>query len=115
MVLSSKILYLIWIGDNVDVPFMMTAMVAVYVSVYCWMTLNGTLIVGMGKLYLETVMVVIGMLLHIPMSLLLGGYMGAYGVLISLIIINLFYAVLMDIQVGKLQQVFGINNWYETE
>lgn len=111
MVLASKILYLIWIGDNVDVPFMMTSMVAVYVSVYCWMTLNGTLIVGMGKLYLETVMVVIGMLLHIPMSLLLGGYMGAYGVLISLIIINLFYAVLMDIQVGKLLNKTATGLW----
>ena len=75
------------------------------------MTLNGTLIVGMGKLYVETIMVVVGMLLHIPLSLFLGSIIGAYGVLISLIVINLFYAVLMDVQVRKLLDKTATGIW----
>lgn len=100
-VLSSPI-YDIWVKDNVDVPFTMTAMVAVYVSVYCWMNLNGTLVVGMGKIQVETYLVIIGMIVHIPLSLLIGKYYGAYGVLSSLIIVNTFYAIVMHIQVNKI-------------
>ncbi len=111
IVLASKTLYAIWVPEKADVPLMMTALVAVYVSAYCWMTLNGTLIVGMGKLYVETIMVVVGMLLHIPLSLFLGSIIGAYGVLISLIVINLFYAVLMDVQVRKLLDKTATGIW----
>ena len=100
--LLSPIIYKLWIGDQVSVPFTMTLMVAIYVSVYCWMNLNGTLVVGMGKIQVETIIVLVGMVLHIPASLLLGRYIGTYGVIASLIIINLFYAIVMDHQVNIL-------------
>ena len=100
--LLSPIIYKLWIGDQVSVPFTMTLLVAIYVSVYCWMNLNGTLVVGMGKIQVETIIVLVGMVLHIPASLLLGKYIGVYGVIASLIIINLFYAVVMNYQVNIL-------------
>lgn len=100
--LLSPIIYKLWIGDQVSVPFTMTLLVAIYVSVYCWMNLNGTLVVGMGKIQVETIIVLVGMVLHIPASLFLGNYIGVYGVIASLIIINLFYAVVMNYQVNIL-------------
>lgn len=100
--LCSPIIYSVWIGDEVKVPFQMTTLVALYVSVYCWMNLNGTLVVGMGKLKLETMLVLVGMLVHIPIALFLGNSIGAYGVLVSLIAINVLYAVMLEIQVGKI-------------
>lgn len=100
--LLSPIIYKLWIGDQVSVPFTMTLLVAIYVSVYCWMNLNGTLVVGMGKIQVETIVVLVGMVLHIPASLFLGKYIGVYGVIASLIIINLFYAVVMNHQVNIL-------------
>ena len=108
----SPIIYKLWIGDQVSVPFTMTLMVAIYVSVYCWKNLNGTLVVGMGKIQVETIIVLGGMVLHIPASLLLGRYIGAYGVIASLIIINLFYAIVMNHQVNILlnKTAKGIRN-----
>lgn len=100
--LLSSPIYHIWIGDSVVVPFEMTMMVAIYVAVYCWMNLNGTLLVGMGKIRVHTMMAVLGMICHIPLSLCLGKYLGAYGVLISLISINLLYAIVMNVQVKKI-------------
>ena len=102
IVALSQPIYHLWIGEKVTVPFTMTLLVAIYVSAYCWMNLNGTLLVGMGKIQLETRIVLVGMFLHIPVSLLLGKYIGAYGVLVSLIVINLFYAIVMHIQVNRL-------------
>lgn len=102
LVLLSQPIYKIWIGNKVSIPNTMTILVAMYVTAYCWMNLNGTLIVGMGKLQIQTYMCVLGMLIHIPMSLFISNYYGAYGVVISLFLINLAYAVTMNIQVRKL-------------
>ena len=102
MVALSGPVYHIWIQEKADVPFLMTCTVALYVIIYCWMNLNGTLIVGMGTVTLETIIVLIGMIVHIPLSLFLGRYIGAYGVLASMITINLFYAIMFNIQVNKI-------------
>lgn len=95
-------IYRLWIGDTPHIPFMMTFLVAIYVVAYCWMNLNGTLIVGMGKVKVETIIVIIGMLIHIPLSYFLSRYIGAYGVLSSLILINMIYGVVMNTQVKML-------------
>ena len=95
-------IYQLWIGDTPHIPFLMTLLVAIYVVAYCWMNLNGTLIVGMGKVKVETIIVIIGMLIHIPLSYYLSSYIGAYGVLSSLILINVIYGIVMNTQVGML-------------
>jgi len=107
----SQPVYNIWIGDDVCVPFTMTLIVGVYVIIYCWMNLNGTLLVGLGKIQVETYLVLVGMILHVPMSLLLSAYVGVYGVLISLISINLLYAVVMNVQVLKLLNQTAVGIW----
>lgn len=110
--LLSSPIYHIWIGDAVSIPYEMTMMVAIYVAVYCWMNLNGTLLVGMGKIQIETFMAFLGMIVHLPFSLFLGKYLGAYGVLTSLIVINIVYALIMNIQVKKIlnKNAYGIWN-----
>ena len=102
LMIFSQPIYHIWVGDSADVPFMMTLFVGIYVIVYCWMNLNCTLIVGMGKIQVETYLVLIGMILHIPLSICLSFYVGVYGVLVSLISINLSYAIVMNVQATKL-------------
>lgn len=102
LVALSQPIYHIWIGDKVSIPFAMTLLVAMYIMAYCWMNLNGTLVVGMGKIQLQTYLCLVGMIIHIPLSIFLSKYWGVYGVVISLFAINLIYAIVMNIQVGKL-------------
>lgn len=106
----SPIIYTYWIGDYVEVPLIMTGMVNLYVCIYCWATLNGTLLVGMSKIKLNTYIVVIGMTLHIPLSLFLGRYIGCYGVVLSMIVINIIYGIIYNIQVDKIlnKKAYGI-------
>lgn len=111
LLLLSSPIYKIWIGEKVDIPFMMTFLVALYVIAYCCMNLNGTLIVGIGKIKVETYMVVLGMLIHIPLSLYLGKYIGAYGVIVSLITINTIYAIVMYFQVNMLLNEKAVGIW----
>ena len=102
MVLISPFVYHIWIGDKAEVPFMMTCLVAIYVSLYCCMNLNGYLLSGMGTIQLSTYLAFGGMILHIPLSLFLSKFIGAYGVIVSMIFITLVYAIVFNIQVNKI-------------
>lgn len=112
MALFSPLSYKIWLGNKVDVPFEMTWLVTLYVIINCWVNLNGTMIVGIGKITLESIVSIVGMSLHIPLSLYLSKYLGAYGVLVSMISINLFYGLIFNIQVKKLlnDRAYGIWN-----
>lgn len=100
--ICSPIIYKIWIGDKVVIPFLMTILVAIYVSLYCWNSMNGTMIVGMGKIELTSRICLVGMFFHIPLSYFLSNYIGAYGVIISMILINFFYASIQEYQVNLL-------------
>lgn len=102
MVAVSSFFYKIWVGNKAEVPFMMTLIVALYVTAYCWMNLDGTLVVGMGKLMMLTLMSIGGMVMHIPFSLFLSKYCGAYGVIISLTLITFIYAIVVNVQVKKI-------------
>ncbi len=108
----AMVLYL-WIGDKTHIPLLMTCLVGLYVMAYSWMNLNGTLVVGMGTIKVETIIVCIGMIVHIPLSLFLGKFYSAYGVLISMILINLFYGLIFHIQVSKILKGKASGIWLE--
>lgn len=113
LVLVSKPFYKIWIGSRAEISLLMTLLVALYVMAYCWNQLNGILLVGMGKIKLETIWVLIGMIVHIPLSLFLGRIIGAYGVILSMITVNMFYALMFDIQVRMILNKTAKGIWNE--
>ena len=102
LVVLSQPIYHIWIGDKVEIPNLMTILVALYVIAYSWMSLNGTIISALGKLQLNLYMSIVVMIVHIPLSLFLGKYIGAYGVVLSLFLFNLMYAIIGNIQANKI-------------
>ena len=94
--------YHIWVGNKADVPQEMTWMVALYVIVYGFMTLSGTFLVGIGKVLLESIVVVIGACVYLPGALFAARYLHEYGILLALIILNIIYAVIFDVQTRKI-------------
>lgn len=99
MVILSPFIYSIWIGEKAIIPYSMTIVVAVYMLIYSWDTLQVQLINGIGTIKLQSYVTLIGLVLHIPMSLLLGKYIGAIGVVCSMIIINIIYASFFTTQI----------------
>lgn len=110
LIISSPFIYSIWIKDRVEIPFIMSLMVGIYVIIYCSTYLYGTLLAGMSKIYLHTIVVLIGMFIHIPLSYFASSYLGAYGILTSMIIINSCYLYINHKQIYKLmnQKARGI-------
>lgn len=112
MLFVSPLFYDIWVGDRADVPFKMTLVVACYMSVLCFANLYGVIIVGSSKITLNTIITCIGMLIHIPLAYFLSKICGAYGVILSMTFINLFYGIIYKIQAAKLvnNRAYGIWN-----
>lgn len=102
IVVISQFFYKIWIGNTVEIPLLLTISIAIYTLVFCWDNLQVTLINGTGKVHLQTYVVLIGLILHIPLALLLGQYIGIYGVVASMITINIIYSCFFTTQLHKL-------------
>lgn len=57
---------------------------------------------GVGAIKLQTYITLIGLIVHIPLSLFLGRYVSCYGVIISMIVINMIYSTTFTIQIRKI-------------
>ncbi len=110
LVVFSPIIYHLWIGDKVDIPWDMTILVALYMAIHSWDLLQVELINGIGAVKLQTYVTLVGLFLHIPMSFFIGSYWGAVGVVCSMIVINIIYVSCFTTQVHKLltQKARGI-------
>lgn len=110
LVIVSPIVYKLWVGDKVSIPFVLTIAIAIYTIIHCWDTLQVTLINGVGAVKLQSYVIMVGLIVHIPLSLLLGRYIGIYGVIISMCVINIIYASFFTTQIHKIlnKTAFGI-------
>lgn len=102
MVIISPFVYRIWVNGQVDVPIMMTLIVALYMAIHSWDSLQVLLINGIGTVKLQAYVTCIGIIVHIPLSLLLGNYFGAIGVVVSMTLVDIIYATIFTIQIRKL-------------
>lgn len=98
----SNYIYSIWIGSEVIIPWEMTLAMSIYFSILIWDTLQVNLINGIGTVKLQSYITCIGIIFHIPLSLLLGRYIGAYGVIASLCIITIIYTTVFTIQIRRI-------------
>ena len=80
MVLVSPFVYELWIGDKAEISFLMTILVAVYVVLNSWDSLQVMILNGIGAVKLQVYVTMIGLICHIPLSLGIGNYIGGYGV-----------------------------------
>ena len=111
ILILSPILIKLWVGDKVSVPFTLTLSIAIYTLILCWSNLQVILINGTGKIKLQSYIVIIGIFVHIPLSLLLGKYIGIIGVVASMSIITFIYALFYTIQIRKILNNTATGIW----
>lgn len=111
MILISPMVYRIWIGREFVIPIIMTIVVGIYMIIHSWNSLQVNMINGIGAVKLQTYVTTIGLLIHIPLSFCLGKYIGAVGVVCSMILINVLYCTMFTIQINKLLNKKSIGIW----
>lgn len=104
MAVLSPLVYKLWIGDRAAIPIAMTCSVCLYVAISMWSGLQVYLINGIGAVTLQAYVTLIGLILHIPLSIFLGRYigLGALGVVASMCIINAIYSTVFTVQLRKI-------------
>ena len=102
MLLLSEVVYSIWIGDEIQIPFVLSAICAVYVSISNWNNIFAYFINGVGKIRMQLYSSIFTSILFIPLAYFLGQLIGVAGVLLALCICLMVSAVWSPIQYWKI-------------
>lgn len=111
MIVLSPVAYRVWIGDKSEIPFIMTLSVGIYILLTTWDSLQVQLINGVGAIKLQAYVTTIGIVLHIPLSLFLGSYIGAIGVIFSMSLITVIYILFFTTQIRRILKQTATGIW----
>lgn len=111
MIVVSPVVYKLWIGNKASIPLMMTVLIGIYTIIHSWDAIQINMINGIGTIKLQTLITLLGLMAHIPLSLFLGRYIGCYGVIISMIVINIIYSTIFTIQISKILNKTASGLW----
>lgn len=102
MLVFSTYIYKIWVGKEIQVPMSISLVMAGYVIIYTWSSINGQFLNGVGKIKLQLIIAVIAGILNIPLAIFLGKQIGISGVLLANLILGLLGVFIFQIQYRKI-------------
>jgi len=102
----SKHFYLMWVGDKVHIPFLLSAFMGLYAIISTWNNIFAYFINGVGKIKLQMYYGIIAMIINIPISIFFAKNlnMGSAGVILGTcasLIIGSFFAPLQSFKIIK--------------
>lgn len=105
LVISNQF-YLIWVGEKVQVPFLLSAFMGLYAIIVTWNNIFAYFINGVGKIKLQMYYGIIAMVINIPISIFFAKNlgMGSAGVILGTccsLIIGSFFAPVQTIKIIK--------------
>lgn len=83
LVLISKYVYKFWIGDIVSIPFSVTVVIGIYITMLMFTSLNTQILNGIGKIKVQLITYVFAIFFHIPLAFFLGKMFGIVGIILS--------------------------------
>lgn len=111
MMFISPIAYSLWVGDSVQVPFLVSMLVCIYYVIALWCNITTCIINGLGKVRLQLWICLAMMFTFLPLANILGGSLGINGVLTAMIIINTPSFFLQKVQVDRLLEKRAKGLW----
>jgi O-antigen/teichoic acid export membrane protein len=112
MVAVSNYAYHLWVGNKIIVPFSLSVLIGIYVTINAWCSIFSYILNGLGKVKIQLFSAILGGILNIPLAIFLGKQMGGGGVILSSVIIGMISALWSPYQVYLLlhQKAKGIWN-----
>ena len=104
MLLASPLVYKIWIGESLDIPFNLSLSMAIYFAILTFNMVFVNFINGIGKLKLQIFTSTISLIINIPLSIFLAKSLdlGTSGVILATCFSLLYAAILRPIQYYKI-------------
>ncbi len=113
ILLFSPIIYKLWLGDKVLVPFVLSIAMTSYVIVYIWQTIHVFLLNGIGKIKLQLYLVIFSSLINIPLAIFLGHLFGLVGITITSTLLFTVMGIVFSIQTRKILNNTATKIWNE--
>lgn len=102
MIIVSDYVYLLWVGESVEIPKTMSILMGIYIFIVLWSLSFSSILNGMSKLRLQTINILLVGIAFYPLCHYLGNIFGIIGILMGMCILNLSGAVLNTIQLWKI-------------
>lgn len=104
MVMIANIVYSIWVGLEIQVPFILSVFTGIFVIIANWNNIFGYFINGVGKIRISLYYSIFIALLNIPLSVLLAKYfgLGISGVILATNLCLIIGSVWAPIQYHKI-------------
>jgi len=113
LLLISPYLFKLWLGDKVQVPFVLSMAMSSYVIVSIWQTIHVFFLNGIGKVKLQLYLVIFSSLINIPMAIFLGRKFGLVGITITSTILFAIMGIVFSIQTRKILNNTATKIWNE--
>lgn len=112
MIACCHVVYSIWIGDKITIPFLLSVSMGIWVLISSWTSIFGNFLSGVGKIRLSLYHSLIVIVINIPLSIFLAKYLqlGSAGVILGTCLCTLPQVFLHPIQYKKIvtQKATGI-------
>jgi len=102
MVLASPLVYRYWIGDRIEVPLELSAILAVYTVWNTYRTIYIYYLNGIGVIKLQVYLVIISGFINIPLAIFLAKRLGVSGAILSTTILCILCGLIEIVQYKKL-------------
>lgn len=104
MIVFSDLAYALWVGKDIEVPFLLSLLTGIFVITANWNNIFVYFLNGVGKIRLQFYNAIITAILNIPLSIFFAKYMdmGISGVMLSTIICIIFGSVWAPVQYWKI-------------
>ncbi len=102
MIAVSPIVYYLWIGDSVTIPFVISILIGLYIVCQTISTMHASILNGMGVIRIQIIQAVMQGVLFVGSILLIGNSLNLIGILIIMLLTSVIPAVILPIQVRML-------------
>lgn len=104
MILSSNLIFKLWIGDEIEVPMSLNISMAIYVVILTYNMIYSSFINGVSKIKLNLVFSLISSIINIPLSIIFVKYLnlGSKGVILATCFCLLYALPFLPIQYTKI-------------
>lgn len=111
MILFSNLVYKIWFGNTVLIPFILTVLLSIWQILNIWNSLHSTLIYGFGKIKIQLYTSISIGVINIPITIFMCSKYGLNGVVCSQILTSLIVSWIGPFQLNKLLNKTAIGFW----
>lgn len=101
MIIFSEWVYKFWIGCEVHIPLLMSALMGLYVCILIWSLSYSSFLNGIGRLRMQTINTLVAAVLFIPFSYIMGKSFSINGILVSMCILNFSGLIINHVQFHK--------------